>query len=128
MHRPGRERPALFVAGDWWERVKEGRLKGLRGIGEALAEKIPRLATTGALPYYDGLRAAVPPVLYELLKIPGLGSKRARLLVDRLGIRSLDDLEAACRQGRLRDLAGFGEKSQEKILKGSLPRRQCGEQ
>jgi len=113
---------------DLLEVVQEGRLKELKGIGEALAEKITRLVTTGALPYYDELRAAVPPVLYELLKIPGLGSKRARLLVDRLGIRSLDDLEAACRQGRLRDLAGFGEKSQEKILKGILQVREYGEQ
>jgi DNA polymerase (family 10) len=113
---------------DLVQMVQEGRLKELKGIGEALAEKITALVTTGALPYYDELRASVPPVLYELIRIPGLGSKKARLLADQLGVRSLDDLERACRQDRLRDLTGFGGRTQERILKGIEQVRSYGEQ
>ena len=108
--------------------VQEGRLKELKGIGEALSGKITSLVTTGALPYYDELRASVPPLLYELVRIPGLGSKKARLLVERLGLRSLEDLEVACRQDRLRDLSGFGGRTQERILKGIEQVRSYGRQ
>ena len=113
---------------DLVQMVQEGRLRDLKGIGEALSEKITSLVTTGSLPYYDELRASVPGVLYELVRIPGLGSKRARLLVERLGLQSLEDLESACRRDRLRDLTGFGGKTQDRILKGIEQVRSYGRQ
>jgi glutamate dehydrogenase (NAD(P)+) len=113
---------------DLVQMVQEGRLRDLKGIGEALSEKITSLVMTGSLPYYDELRASVPGVLYELVRIPGLGSKKARLLVERLGLQSLEDLERACRQDRLRDLTGFGGRMQERILKGIEQVRSYGEQ
>lgn len=113
---------------DLVQMVQEGRLRDLKGIGEALSEKITSLVTTGSLPYYDELRASVPGILYELVRIPGLGSKKARLLVERLGLQSLEDLERACRQDRLRDLTGFGGKTQDRILKGIEQVRAYGRQ
>ena len=98
--------------------VREGRLAGLKGIGEALTEKITTLVRTGALPYHQELLAAVPAPVLELLKIPGLGPRKARALVEGLGITSLGELEYACHENRLAGLEGFGPKSQERILQG----------
>src|SRR5881628_45365 len=55
--------------------VAENRLGEIKGIGEALQKKITALVTTGKLPYYDELKASVPPGLVEMLQIPGLGPK-----------------------------------------------------
>jgi len=98
--------------------VREGRLAGLKGIGEALTEKITTLVRTGALPYHQELLAAVPGPVLALLKIPGLGPRKARTLVERLGVTSLGELEYACHENRLAGLEGFGPRSQEKILQG----------
>jgi len=96
--------------------VAEDRLKGMKGIGEALQEKITTLVTTGRLPYYEELKASLPPGLVELLGLQGVGPKKVKKLHDELGIDSLASLEAACRAGRIATLEGFGEKSQAKIL------------
>jgi DNA polymerase (family 10) len=98
--------------------VREGRLHEHKGIGPALSEKITELVTTGRLAYYDELRKEFPATIFDLLKIPGLGPKRVRLLYQKLGIRSLGELEYACVENRLLTLDGFGEKSQAKILDG----------
>ncbi len=107
--------------------VAEGRLGSLKGIGEALQEKITQLVTTGRLPYYEELKASIPAGLLELLTIPGLGPRRARALFDRLGVDSIEKLEAACREGRVAALEGFGEKTQAKLLEGIVHRRQYAE-
>lgn len=98
--------------------VAEGRLTGIKGIGQALADKITELVTTGRLAYHEALKAEFPAGVMELLRIPGLGPKKARLLIEELKIRSVDELEAAAKAGRLADLPGFGRKSEEKILEG----------
>jgi DNA polymerase (family 10) len=98
--------------------VASKRLDELPGIGEALAAKITTLVETGHLPYYDELKASVPPGLLDILRIPSVGPKKARALHERLGVASLADLEAACRANRLLELDGFGKRSQEKILEG----------
>jgi DNA polymerase (family 10) len=98
--------------------VAAKRLDELPGIGEALAAKIATLVETGHLPYYDELKASVPPGLLDLLRIPSVGPKKARALHERLGVTGLADLEAACRASRLLELDGFGKKSQERILEG----------
>jgi DNA polymerase (family 10) len=88
----------------------------IKGIGTALADKISRLLDNGDLPYYNDLRASLPEGLMDLLKIPGLGAKKVRVIYDKLKISSVGELEYACTENRLRDLPGFGEKSQAKIF------------
>jgi DNA polymerase (family 10) len=104
--------------GDLAEAVRSGTLRGVKGIGEALFEKIQALVIAGRLPYLEELHASVPEGLFELLRVPGLGPKRVRLLHERLGIANLGELEYACNENRLLELEGFGEKSQSKILEG----------
>ncbi len=96
--------------------VAEGRLGELKGIGEALQEKITTLVTTGRLPYHEELRASVPSGLLELLDLQGLGPKKVRKLHEELGVDSVATLVAACEAGKVAALEGFGEKSQAKIL------------
>lgn len=103
---------------DLTERVAQGRLEELPGIGKAIAEKITELVTQGRLEYYEQLKAAYPPRMLELLKVPDLGPKKAKALFEQLGVGDPDALEAACRDGRVRALKGFGPKSEEKLLAG----------
>ena len=98
--------------------IAEERLGEIKGIGEALQEKITTLITTGRLPYYEELKAATPPGLLEMLQIPGLGPKKVKRLHDELGIESIEALEAACVAGKIAVLDGFGEKTQAKIIEG----------
>ena len=96
----------------------DGGIQQVKGIGSALAEKITTLVTTGDLPYYRELKQSVPQGLLEMLRIPGLGPKKISALHDTLGIASVSELEYACRENRLLDLKGFGQKTQVSILKG----------
>ncbi|WP_457565714.1 helix-hairpin-helix domain-containing protein, partial [Caldithrix abyssi] len=98
--------------------VEEGRLKELKGVGDALAQKIETLVKTGRLPYYEELKASVPEGLLEMLKIPGMGPKKVKTVYEKLEITTIGELEYACHENRLRDLPGFGLKTQQKILKG----------
>lgn len=107
--------------------VREKRLGTIKGIGKALEEKITELVTTGNLEYYNKLKAEFPASLFELFKIPGLGAKKIRLLYETLGIETIGELEYACKENRLLELPGFGQKTQENILKGiSLVRTAYG--
>lgn len=108
--------------------VAEDRLKGMKGIGEALQEKITTLVTTGGLPYYEELKASTPPGLLQMLELQGLGPKKVKRLHDELGVDSLEALEAACQGGRVASLEGFGEKSQAKILEALAFRRKFASQ
>ncbi|MBE7499457.1 MAG: DNA polymerase/3'-5' exonuclease PolX [Verrucomicrobiales bacterium] len=104
--------------------VAQNRLGELKGIGDALQEKITTLVTTGRLPYYEDLKASIPAGLSEMLNLPGLGPKKVRALHDRLKIESVTQLEAACRAGQVATLDGFGEKTQTRILEAIAHRRQ----
>lgn len=98
-------------------RSQPGRsLTDLEGIGSDLAEKIGTLLDTGALPLLEDLRREVPSVAFELMRVPGLGPKKARALVEHLGIDSLEALERACTEGRVATVKGFGAKTQAAIL------------
>lgn len=105
-----------LLEGDLPSLVRETGLEGIPGIGEALREKIGTLVQTGKLPYYEELRAHFPPTLFELFDVPGLGPKKIKALYGQLGVASTADLEAACRDGRVAGLEGFGAKTQEKLL------------
>lgn len=98
--------------------AEEKRLGEIPGLGEALQEKIAQLVATGGLAYLEDLRREIPPGLLELLRIPSLGPKKARLLWKELGITDPAGLRQACLENRLLGLRGFGEKSQKKILEG----------
>jgi len=98
--------------------VTEGRIDTIKGIGEALAAKINELHATGSLAFFDTLKRSIEPGLVEMLRIPGLGPKKIAALSKELGVTSVADLDKACREGRVAALAGFGEKTQEKILAG----------
>jgi DNA polymerase (family 10) len=104
--------------GDLAEGLESGELGALKGVGKGLLTEIRALIETGQSPAYEELRAAVPEGLMEILKVPGLGPKRVRILSEKLGIESLAELEYACNENRLVELDGFGARSQEKILKG----------
>lgn len=96
----------------------EGRLQEVPGIGDALAKKIKELVETGRLNYYEDLKKKIPPSTRQLLMIPGVGVKTARLLFRELNITSLEELKEAAREQRLQGLPGIGEKTKEAILQG----------
>ncbi|MEK7781449.1 MAG: DNA polymerase/3'-5' exonuclease PolX [Verrucomicrobiota bacterium] len=103
--------------------VAEERLGELKGIGDALQQKITELVTTGKLKYYDELKASVPAGLVAMLDIPGLGPKKIIALNKHLGVNSVEKLEVACKDGKVAELDGFGEKTQTKLLEGIAHRR-----
>ena len=93
-------------------------LTDVPGIGKDLAAKCQILVDTGSLPALEELKAEIPASVMALLRVPGLGPKKAAVLHKELGIDSLDQLAAACNEQRVRDLKGFGAKTEAKILKG----------
>ena len=93
-------------------------LTEIPGIGEDLAEKITEIVGTGALKLHRQLAAKLPAGLLDLLRIPGLGPKRVKLLHKKLKVKSAADLASALDAGRVRKLKGFGEKMEEKIRAG----------
>jgi DNA polymerase (family 10) len=103
--------------------VAEARLADIKGIGDALQQKITELVTTGRLQYYEDLKASIPPGLVAMLDIPGLGPKKIKALNDELGIETVEQLEQACKDGKIAGLKGFGEKTQTNILEGINRRR-----
>jgi DNA polymerase (family 10) len=103
--------------------VRENQLGEIRGIGDALQKKIAELVTTGRLVYYEELKASTPPGLLLLLEIPGLGPKKIKILHEQLGITSIESLEQACKDGKVAELKGFGEKTQTNICAGINRRR-----
>lgn len=110
--------------GDFAAVVAEGRLGEVDGIGAALQEKITDFVRTGSLPYYEKLRAEFPPGLFELFELQGLGPKKIKALWEQLDVSTVDALEAACKDGRVAALKGFGEKTAGNILISIQARRQ----
>ena len=100
------------------ELITTDTLKDIKGIGEGLSEKIKELANTGKLKYYDDLKKSLPAGLFEMLRVQGLGPKKVKILYDKLNINNLDQLREASSQHKLAKLDGFGEKTEENILKG----------
>ncbi len=93
-------------------------LADLPGIGTTLAEKTAELLRSGTLKQLAELRAAVPDVVIDMARIPGLGAKKAARLHDELGIKSLAELRAACDEHRVAALKGFGKKTEQSIVDG----------
>ena len=99
------------------ERDKK-ELTSIRGIGADLSAKIITLVETGKLPMLEELQSQVPPSVLALVRIPGVGPKKAAALHKELGITTLEQLKAACEAGQVSKLKGFGEKTEQIILKG----------
>jgi len=103
------------------EIYKSGGTKALReipGVGEAIAEKIEEMIQTGKLRYYEQLKKETPVDVQGLTAIEGVGPKSVKLLYEKLKVKNASDLERVAREGKVRDLPHFGEKMEQKILKG----------
>src|SRR5205814_6264762 len=100
----------------------EEALAKIPGIGKSIAEKIKELAAGGSLKYLEDLRGQFPGAILELFSIQGLGAKKIKALYDKLHISSIAELLKACESGRVAELPGFGEMTQEKLCKAIADR------
>ena len=100
------------------EIYKKGELNNLPGVGVSIAEKIKEILETGKLSYHEKLKKETPEGLLEMLKIPEMGPKTVALIYKKLGISTLEELEKAAHEKKLRNLYGLGPKTEENILKG----------
>ena len=108
--------------------IAEDRLGEVKGIGEALQKKITELVATGKLGYYEDLKAATPPGLVLMLDIPGLGPKKIKAMHDELGIETVEQLERACKEGKVAKLEGIRRENPGQHLRGHrAPPRVCRE-
>ena len=114
-YRQGAEAVRNFD-GDIVQRAVSNELVGIKGIGDALRDKLHELAATGKLEFHEKLRAEFPAGLFELFDLQGLGPKKVKALHEVLAITSVADLKAACEAGKVAGLPGFGAKTQVKIL------------
>jgi DNA polymerase (family X) len=96
--------------------IKENRLTFVKGIGYALAKQIQDLYSTGQSSVLYELRAAMPPGIVELNSVPGLSKKKIERLHEALGISTVEELKAACEAGQVRNVPGFGARTEQKIL------------
>ena len=111
-------------AADRLSQCTDEQLRAIPGIGKDLAAKIREIAETGKARYHAELLEQFPPTILDLLHLQGVGPKTVALLYTQAGIRTLEELEAACKNGRLRELKGMGRKKEELILKALGERKQ----
>ncbi|MCC9075690.1 DNA polymerase/3'-5' exonuclease PolX [Litorilinea aerophila] len=95
-----------------------GKLQEIPGVGKGIAGAIAELLEQGRVAEFEELKAQVPPGVVEMIHVPDVGPKTARRLWQELGITSVEELRQAAEAGRIRELKGFGAKSEQKILKG----------
>lgn len=98
--------------------MQEEELRKIPGIGRDLAAKIREYAEKGRLAFYEELKKEIPPHFLEMLSIPGVGPKTAKIFLDGLGIKNVDSLEKIAKKGKLKGLPGIQAKAEENILKG----------
>ncbi len=98
--------------------VESGELLEIKGIGKSIAEIITDLVTKDKSKEYDDLKKTVPAGVLEMLRIQGLGPKKVKVLYEKLKIKTLEELEKAAKDHKLAKLEGFGEKTEENIVKG----------
>ncbi|HEX2748692.1 MAG TPA: helix-hairpin-helix domain-containing protein, partial [Verrucomicrobiales bacterium] len=110
--------------GDIVQLARDNQLAGIKGIGEALRDKLHELATTGELAFYERLKAEFPVSIFELFEVGGLGPKKIAALHKELGVSSVADLKRVCESGEAAKLSGFGEKTVVKLLESIAFREQ----
>lgn len=98
--------------------LASGALARMKGVGKGILAAVGEFLETGTLAAVEALRARVPAVAMEMLRIPALGPAKVRALLEHLELDSLDDLEAACLEDRLPEVKGFGSRTQLRILEG----------
>jgi DNA polymerase (family X) len=103
--------------------AEEDKFADIEGIGDAIAEKIRELVTSGALEYHATLKAEFPPGIFDMFDIQGMGPKKVHAVWKELSITTVAELEKGCRDGRVAGLKGFGEKTAANILKGIEDRK-----
>jgi DNA polymerase (family X) len=103
--------------------VGEGKVADIDGVGKGIAEKITEYVLTGNLAYYNILKAEFPAGIFEMFDISGMGPKKIQVVWQKLGITSVAELEAACKDGRVAGLKGLGEKTAANILKAIEDRK-----
>jgi len=99
-------------------RVEKRGLQALPGVGKSIAKKIEELLDTGKCSYHQELLAEIPATVLDMLRLPGLGPKKVKMLTEREAIFTVEQLDKAARAGRLRHLPGMGEKTEQDILRG----------
>ncbi|MBS2021410.1 MAG: DNA polymerase/3'-5' exonuclease PolX [Deltaproteobacteria bacterium] len=110
--------PDPMAPGGLLERVRTGTLTDISGVGKGIAEKVEELVKTGTLKYLDELWTDLPRGALDLVRVQGVGPKKALRLIRELDVGNLEDLERVVREGKIRELKGFGEKSEKQIGEG----------
>jgi DNA polymerase (family 10) len=106
--------------------AEPGRLEALKGIGKDTAQKIRDVVNTGTTAIYAELQSRIPLDVLPITELQGIGPKRVRTLMKELNVRSVADLEAAARAGKLKGLPGFGEKVEQNVLRSLTARGESG--
>src|SRR5216683_5708855 len=104
--------------GDIEQLVRQGKLKGVSGLGSTSIKRIEEAVETGHIALYDELVETTPPIKLEMMRIPGVGPKKINVIYNQLHVNSIPDLVQACEENKVADLPGFGKKTQDKILQG----------
>ncbi|MGE5663606.1 MAG: helix-hairpin-helix domain-containing protein, partial [Deltaproteobacteria bacterium] len=107
--------------------LPDAEIAELPGIGKDLAGKIRQHVATGRIDLHEELKKEIPAGLLEILRVPGVGPKTAKMLFDRRGVKSVDDLEVLARERKLAGLPGIKEKAEENIRKGIALLKRIGE-
>jgi DNA polymerase (family 10) len=108
------------------EIASSGKLEDIPGIGKGIAEKITEYLTAGKIKYLEELKKDIPQGVLEMMSVPGVGPKKAKTLFEKLKIDSIDALEKSAKAGKIRCIPGFGEKTEENILKGIAQKKSYG--
>jgi DNA polymerase (family 10) len=106
------------LEGDIAERSRDGSLEKIPGIGTDLASKIREILATGTFAEYEKMREKIPEGVLQLMQVPSIGPRKAKLFFDTLHIASVEDLKRAARNGRILKLPGIRQKTVDNILKG----------
>ncbi len=109
-----------------YERGGKKEIENLPGVGKSIAEKIEEYIKTGRIAYFEELKQKEPIDISSLTAVEGLGPKKIKKLYNELGIKTLDELEVAAKEGRISKLADFGDKTEQNIIKGIQFLKQSG--
>ena len=104
--------------GDITQLVRDGKLKGVSGLGPTTIKRIEEAIETGHITFHDELRATTPAIKLDMMRIAGMGPKKINVIYDQLHVNSIAELEQACKDDKVAHLPGFGKKTQDKILQG----------
>src|SRR6266852_6085027 len=111
-------RAVSALDGDIEQLTREGKLKGVPGLGATIIKRIEELVNTGQMALYDELVAETPQVKLDMRRIQGVGPKKINMIYNQLHVQSIAELEQACKEDKVAVLPGFGKKTQDKILQG----------